>query len=179
MERSVVELLERYPAATLQDIYKTMFQDRFGVAHMLAPRERVRAYIAAEAAEAEGEVMCYTEECGWRGDYLRVDLRAIRDGIISIDELTDAFMRSGELAMDINDESIAAWQQEWSQILRICHPHLRDIEGFAQDSAAIAQHIAAGNYVMHHSSAYNATYAPHYRIVHRSVIATMPNIKRR
>lgn len=179
MERSVVELLERYPAATLQDIYKTMFQDRFGVAHMLASRERVKEYIATEAQLAEGDTQCYIEACGWRGDYIRVDLRAIRDGIMSADELTDAFMASAECGIDISAESIEAWQREWNEIVRVCHPMLRGIEGFKSDSTAIAKHIAEGNYVMHHSEVYNANYAPHYRIVHRTMIEALPSLARR
>lgn len=179
MERSVVELLERYPAATLQDIYKTMFQDRFGVAHMLASRERVKEYIATEAQRANGDTQHYTEACGWRGDYIRVDLRAIRDGIISADELTDAFMASAELGIEITSESIEAWQREWNEIVRVCHPMLRRIESFKSDSTTIAKHIANGNYVMYHSEAYNAHYAPHYRIVHRTMIERLPSLARR
>lgn len=179
MERSVVELLERYPAATLQDIYKTMFQDRFGVAHMLASRERVKEYITTETGLANGDTQHYTEACGWRGDYIRVDLRAIRDGIISADELSDAFMASAELGIEITTESIEAWQREWNEIVRVCHPMLRRIESFKSDSAAIAKHIAEGSYVMHHSEAYNAHYAPHYRIVHRTMIEALPSLARR
>lgn len=179
MERSVVELLERYPAATLQDIYKTMFQDRFGVAHMLAPREHVKEYIATEAQRANGDTQHYTEACGWRGDYIRVDLRAIRDGIISADELTDAFMASAELGIEITTESIEAWQREWNEIVRVCHPILSRLDGFKRDSSAIVQLIANGNYVMHHSEVYNANYAPHYRIVHRTLIERLPSLARR
>lgn len=175
----MVELLERYPAATLQDIYKTMFQDRFGVAHMLAPRERVKEYITTETELANGDTQHYTEACGWRGDYVRVDLRAIRDDIISADELTDAFMESAELGIEITTESIEAWQREWNEIIDVCHPILSRLDGFKRDSLAIVQLIADGNYVMHHSEEYNANYAPHYRIVHRTMIEALPSLARR
>lgn len=175
----MVELIERYPAATLQDVYKTMFQDCFGVAHMLAARERVREYIVTEAGLAEGDTERYIEPCGWRGDYVRVDLRAIRDGIISADELTDAFMASAELGIEITTESIEAWQREWNEIVRVCHPILSRLDGFKRDSSAIARLIANGDYVMHHSEAYNAHYEPHYRIVHHTMIAAMPSLEKR
>lgn len=173
MQRSVTTLLGRYPAARLQDIYKTMFQDCFGVAHMLSSREQVREYITREASTAEGLAECYYEPCGWRGDYIRVDLRAIRDGVITADELTDAFMASAAMGITIDTTSIAAWQREWSEIVRACYPTISRMEGFTADSSAIASHIAAGNYVMHHSKRYNEAYAPHYRILHSSLIGSI------
>ena len=51
MRVAVRQLLDRYPAATLQDVYKTMFQDRFGVAHLLSDRAKVKAYIEQETLE--------------------------------------------------------------------------------------------------------------------------------
>ena len=44
---------ERYPEATLQDIYKGSFQDVFGPAHILTNREAVVNYIKHEMESAE------------------------------------------------------------------------------------------------------------------------------
>ena len=62
------ELTERYPAATLQDIYKSCFQDHFGVAHLLGNRGGVKGYIEHELATAEAFDEAYYEPCGWQGD---------------------------------------------------------------------------------------------------------------
>ena len=51
---------------------------------------------------------------------------------------------------------------------------LAAIEGFAADSAAIADLLAQGAYAVHHSAQYNAAYSPHYRIVHRAELPMEP-----
>lgn len=170
MRVAVERLLDRYPEATLQDIYKTMFQDRFGTAHLLSEREAVRRYIEQEVSQCEGECEGYYEACGWRGDYLRIDLRAVRDGVISVDELTDRFMRSAECGPKIDSAALEAWQHEWTTISTVCRDLLVEIDGYQQDSTNIAELIASGRYVLHHSRRYNEAYNPHYRIVHKSLI---------
>ena len=174
MQQAVSVILDRYPAATLQDVYKSMFQDRFGVAHMLGSREMVRGYIERELTECDGACNSYYEDCGWRGDYLRVDLRAVRDGVMTIDELTNCFMRSAQHGIDADSTALAEWRQEWNTIIGVCYDELSQINGFAADSTKIAKMIAEGAYVVHHSKVFNDTYNPNYRIVHRKEL----NIKR-
>ena len=41
VKRTVKDFLEKYPQATLQDIYKNNFQDYFGPSHIMADREGV------------------------------------------------------------------------------------------------------------------------------------------
>lgn len=170
MRSAVERLIDRYPAATLQDAYKSMFQDRFGVAHLLAERDAVREYIAKEVELTTGECEEYYEACGWRGDYVRVDLRAVRDGVISLDELTDRFMRSAERGIAADSLALEEWRIEWLTISTVCRELLVGLEGYQQDSTKIAELIAAGKYVVHHSRRYNDHYKPHYRIVHHSLI---------
>ena len=45
-----------------------------------------------------------------------------------------------------------------------------DLQDFASDSAAIAQLLSDGKYVVHHSSRFNKTYSPHYRIIRKDVL---------
>ena len=170
MRGAVEQLLDRYPAATLQDVYKSMFQDRFGVAHLLSGRDAVREYIAKEVDSTEGECEEYYEACGWRGDYVRVDLRAVRDGVISLDELTERFMLSAEHGTKADSTALERWLSEWMTINDVCRDLLITIDGYQQDSAKIAELIATGKYVVHHSRRYNDHYKPHYRIVHHTLI---------
>ena len=167
MRGAVEQLLDRYPAATLQDIYKTMFQDRFGVAHLLSDRATVKAYIERESRECGEERESYFEPCGWRGDHIRVDLHAIRDGKITSDELTDAFMQSAESSITADSTALAEWQREWQMIITQNYDRLHKLENFEQDSTNIAEMISNGRYVVHHSYTYNTTYHPHYRIATR------------
>lgn len=78
-------------------------------------------------------------------------------------------------AIEIADDDLEAWKREWQDIegaVKALYPNLEDFE---TDSKAIAQLIAEGKYAMHHSSQYNAAYAPHYRIVSRNEYEKLKN----
>jgi hypothetical protein len=166
MREAVEELLNRYPEATLQDIYKTMYQDRFGVAHILAERDVMSRYIAKEVYSTSGECECYYEPCGWRGEYVRIDLRAVRDGLLSADELAEKLIATAALAEDV---SSAEWQQEWASILEVSSDLVTGLENYESDLLLLNE-CAAQCQTVHHSEAYRVAYSPHYRIVHRSLI---------
>lgn len=157
-----MSFLERYPEATLQDIYKGSFQDYFGPAHALADRESVKRYIISEMGQVASEAEPTLEPCGWRGNYYRVDLAWVKSGTIDIDTLVDAFMAS---AKDIDVTLLENWQREWSiieAVVRNIAPTLLNID---KDSTAIAEMLDRGEYVVHHSDRFNAAYHPHYRII--------------
>lgn len=166
MRTAVEELLDGYPKATLMDIYKTMYQDRFGVAHILAEREVMRRYIAKEVALTSGECECYYESCGWRGEYVRVDLRAVRDGLIKAEELTDMLIATATLADDVD---AAKWQEEWAAICEVCDDLIVGLDSYDSDLQTLSQ-LAIECQTVHHSDSYREAYNPHYRIVHRSLI---------
>ncbi len=184
MQVAVKRLLDSHPRATLQDIYKSCFQDRFGVAHALSDREKVEQYIVRETERAEQFEPQYIEPCGWRGDFVRVNLKAVRDGILTASELADAFMASqsveGEQLLDgeqplegkltkNGERPLECWQREWRDIMRAVRCVAPDLADFQRDSTAIATLLTEGRYVMHHSKRYNEHYHPHYRIVRRDI----------
>ena len=164
---SVATMFDDYPDATLQDVYKTCFQDYFGVAHLLGSREQVYNYICREL-EADNfmESGRYYEQCGWQGNYYRVHLDAIKNEAITADMLTDAFMASApEVAPMVTKD----WINQWRQIEKIVvenYPHLFNLN---EDRAAIDEMLNKGKYVMHHSRRYNKAYHPHYRIIRRDL----------
>ena len=175
---AVEELVERYPSATLQDIYQSCFQDHFGVAHLLADRERVKGYIEYELSTADSLVGAYYEPCGWRGNFVRVNLLAVHDGHLTADELTDAFMASAAYS---KNEVTEEWLAEWQTILRLIKEEGLDraLVGFSVDSTQLARLLGEGKYVMHHSASFRDAYHPHYRIIHRSVFEEqiLPRLK--
>lgn len=129
-------------------------------------------YIKRETEGATSFENNYAEPCGWRGNYVRINLKAVAEGKISAQTLADAFMAS---AIEITDEDLEAWKREWQDIegaVKALYPNLEDFEA---DSKAIAQLLSEGKYVMHHSSQYNAAYAPHYRIVSRNEYEKLKN----
>ena len=154
-----MSFLERYPEATLQDIYKGSFQDYFGAAHALSNREGVKRYILSELEQVAEDATPSTEPCGWRGQYVRVDLAWLKSGRVDIDDFVNAFMESADV-----------WRREWGVIEFVVRRVAPDIKDFERDSAALRQMLSEGRYVVHHSEAFNAAYSPHYRIIRKDKI---------
>ena len=121
-------------------------------------------YIVRESQTATRFEEQYAEPCGWRGNFIRINLKAVVEGKISAEELADAFIAS---VVAVNEEDLASWQTEWADIERAVVEHYPTLEGFEEDSATIAALISDGKYVKHHSRKYNEVYSPHYRIVSR------------
>ncbi len=165
MREYVAEFLNRYPEATLQDIYKGSFQDYFGPAHIVSDREAAKRYILHELATADALGGERYEPCGWRGQYYRVNLSVIRDNLVDIDCLVDAFVESAQGGPTFTSE----WIEEWDAIRQAVREVCPTLGGFAEDSAQIARLLSEGHYVVHHSRPFNEHYHPHYRIVRRDV----------
>lgn len=167
-----------YSEATLQDIYKGCFQDRFGPSHILTNRDAAKNYILREVSSADSFGGPDYEPCGHRGDYFRVNLRLVADGIISADELTDALMQS---AQGVDTAMISGWRREWREIQNVVRNMPQCPKSFSRDSAYIAQLLNSGKYVMHHSKTFNTHYKPHYRIIKHDVFETrlLPKLKHR
>lgn len=170
-------MLRKYPDTSLQDVYKSCFQDYFGPAHAIASRDMARKYIEQELNSAVCDDTCYYEPCGWRGNYYRVGLSAVADSLLTLDELADAFYRSAPAQTPVVDER---WVNEWNRTLKIVRDVVKEnasrisrnsplMRDFTADSTAIADMLVQGKYVVHHSDRYNELYHPHYRIVSRDI----------
>ena len=159
--------LKTYPESRLQDLYKSFFQDRFGPGHIIRDRESARDYILSELAGADTLIGPRTEPCGWEGNYVRVNLSVVADGLLTADELTDALMTSAKV---VEEEDIERWKEEWAEILAIIEKHYPDIPNLEEDKTKIDELLASGQYAYHHSEAYNAAYHPHYRIIAKGLI---------
>ena len=158
--------LQKYPKATLQDIYKGSFQDVFGPAHILTNREAVTNYIQSEMESAEAWEEHDYIPCGWQGNFLQVNLKVIADGRVPMDDFVDAFMAS---ANGIDTTLTSSFIEDWhliQQAVRLTDPQL---EGFKEDSTLLSHLLKEGKYVVHHSRKFNAHYHPHYRIIRRDL----------
>lgn len=174
MQDFVRQFISQYPKATLQDIYKGAFQDKFGPAHILTDRTAVERYINQELKDMDNEKRAnrkkYYEPCSWRGNFYRVDLSVIKDGKVPMDNFVDAFMQS---AQGIDTNLTAAWVEEWNEMQKVVHEVAPDIERFSADSLAIASLLSEGKYVVHHSRQFDEAYHPHYRIIRRDLFEIM------
>lgn len=161
----MVSFLERYPEATLQDIYKGCFQGFFGAAHAVADREAVSDYILAEMEQVAVSAEPVLEPCGWRGNYYRVDLAWVRSGRVELSALVDAFMAG---AGPVEPRQIEDWRREWALIESVVRSVAPDIPRLEEDADALRKMLSEGRYAVHHSAEFNAAYNPHYRVVPKS-----------
>lgn len=176
MQTFVQSYLARYPKATLVDIYKGNFQDKFGPAHLLTDRDAVETSIIKELQRAQSLEIDYYQPCGWKGNFYQVNLSVIRDRKVSLDEFIHAFMAS---ANGIDTTLNASWVKEWEIIQRAVRTVAPDLKGFKEDSTLLANMLKEGKYVVHHSPVFNANYQPHYRIIRKDYFekTILPKLK--
>ena len=163
--RELCEYMVRvYPQATLQDLYKTCYQDFFGAEHMISDTVAARAYLRYELNEFTGEGvpelrMPMHEPTGFRHRFVRLNLQQVIDGQMTEDELFNAFLDAANTGSPAHTD----WEDEWCQIESIAlqvHPQWQNAE-----LQALLRQAAQNKQAVHHSAAFRETYHPHYRIV--------------
>jgi hypothetical protein len=163
--RAAIECqMAAYPKSTLQDIYKSFYQDRFGPGHMITDTASVRHYLLYELSENEVASKVYYEPTGSEGRYVRVYLSAVADSLITAEQLLDAFVRSANTDKGPNVD----WEAEWNCIVGVITKHGIILNGFDKDVATLNE-ASRNRQAVHHSRTYNEAYHPHYRIVERSI----------
>ena len=173
---AIREAIERqmaaYPESTLQDIYKSFYQDRFGSGHMISDTASARSYLMRELAEMSDASAVYYEPTGSEGRFVRVYLSAIADSLITAEQLLDAFVCSANMVKAETD-----WEAEWKAIVGTITKYGIQVQGF--EDASLLDEASRNRQAVHHSQAYNAAYHPHYRIVERRIFEgeLMPLIK--
>ena len=156
--------LATYPESTLQDIYKSFYQEHFGPGHIISDTASARRYLMRELSEVGKTQSPYYEPTGSQGDYVRVYLSAVSDSLITAEQLLDAFVRSA----NSRQEPTISWMEKWETIVSIIQANKIELEGFETDLPLLTE-AARNNQAVHHSRRYNEAYHPHYRIVERSI----------
>lgn len=165
---AVERQMTQFPQSTLQDLYKSFFQDRFGPGHLIADEAAALRYLQYELAAMDRSVGPVLEPTGYRGEYTRVSLSVIKDSLVTVERFFEVFMRSALMADRVD---VAEWQREWREIEReICACGLDTLPDYARDSHAIDSLLREGHYVMHHSEQYGKAYRPHYRIIRTELL---------
>ena len=163
--RSVIERqLATYPESTLQDIYKSFYQEHFGPGHIISDTASARHYLMRELSEMGETQSPYFEPTGSQGYYVRVYLSAIADSLITAEQLLDAFIRSANSWQ----EPAVSWMEKWEAIVSIIQANKMEVQGFETDLPLLTE-AARNSQAVHHSRSYNESYHPHYRIVERSI----------
>ena len=163
---AVERMVNDYPHSTLQDIYKSFFQDNFGPGHAVPDSAQATAWLRNELAKVDRLDVPLYEPTGYKGNYYRVSLAAIASGKVKADALLSAFLRS---VRAVQPSEVAAWVKEWEQIEGIIATMELSLPNYDADAKAIAAMLAEGHYAVHHSRVYNEHYAPHYRIIAKDI----------
>lgn len=166
IKEAVERQLHDYPKSTLQDLYKSFFQDRFGPGHMVNDTTTAGEYLRYELNNSESFDERYYEPVGYNVNFYRVNLSVIKENKISYQQFFDAFLRSVDV-VDLDD--IAQWKEEWAMIESVIVSMNLDLENFDRDREFIHSILSQDKYSVHHSRIYNAEYHPHYRIIERNI----------
>ena len=164
MRSAIERQLATYPKSTLQDIYKSFYQEHYGPGHIISDTASARRYLVRELSEMGKTQSPYFETTGSQGDYVRVYLSAVSDSLITAEQLMDAFVRSANLWQ----EPTVGWLEKWEAIVSIIQANKIELEGFETDLPLLTE-AARNHQALHHSRRYNEVYHPHYRIVERSI----------
>ena len=168
IEGFVNRQMQIYPKSRLLDIYKSCFQDYMGAEHLVSDKQMVKAYLDEElnTTNLDDLMPWYYEPCGIDSSYYRVSIRAIKEGIITEDQLLDAFIRS---ANSETRPSVESWSDRWHMIIGTIDQMKLDLPDFQEDKQFIDSVLSAGKYAISHSPDYREAYHPHYRIVERNI----------
>ena len=168
VERQLCE----YPESTLQDIYKSFYQNRFGTGHMIADSVATERYLYQElesmAVEPAAVPARYWEPVGADTQHVRIYLQAVVDGLVSPQQINSAFFRSAQMRQPVHFD----WATEWQTILQVVvdnHLPVADGEADSMRLVEMSRTCAAA----HHSRRYNAAYHPHYRVVRREFVSSI------
>ena len=95
---------------------------------------------------------------------MRVFLRGVNEGLITEEELLDAFLKSAKPTAQPEQ----TWAEQWAQILSSLDK--TELEQLDPDSVLPELQTAAETErAVHHSNAYRQAYHPHYRIVEKTI----------
>lgn len=168
--------LEHYPSSQYRDVYKNFMQDSFGPGYILNDTVAAGNYLRYELESTDIFEGPDYEPTGFEGNFYRVNLRLIKDGIIPYNEFFDAFVKSVQGIVPPDGET---WMNNWRDIdneIKAMEIHFKNE---AKDRAELEDQFREGNFIVHHSEAFNEANNFHYRIISREIFnrELLPQIK--
>ena len=166
----LLEQIKNHPNQTLQDVYKSCYQDEYGPGHLISNESSAINSLLQEINTIEKDYTPITlfEQTGIYGNYLRVDLTLVRDGIIPFFVLFRALTISATIGGQKSDEN---WSTIWSEIVEEIKREGLKFENFEEDLANLDTISKSEDKVVHHSEMYENVYHPHYRIIEKNAFA--------
>ena len=166
--------LQDYPETRVQDIYKSFCQDNLGPGHLIPDPQSARNYLESElrtfkedldSARYDAPSIMYYP-VGDQGNYVRVDLSVVLDGLVGEETYLDAFVRSANEGMRLTEEQ---WVAKWREVEKVIKKDFPDIPEAKEDLEMIDSYVEKGDLIMHHSEAFSDAYNPHYRIIAKDI----------
>ena len=163
----LIEQIKNHPNQTLQDVYKSCYQDEYGPGHLISNESSAINSLLQEINTIEKDYTPITlfEQTGIYGNYLRVDLTLVRDGVIPFFVLFRALTISATIGGQKSDEN---WSTIWSEIVEEVKKAELKFENFEEDLTNLDRISKSEDKVVHHSEMYENIYHPHYRIIEKN-----------
>ena len=164
----LIEQIKNHPNQTLQDVYKSCYQDEYGPGHLIANESSSMNYILEEINTMEKDYNPPTlfEQTGLDGNYIRVDLTLVKNGTIPFFILFKALLISADIGSKKTDEG---WADIWSNIVDEIKNSSLEFPNFEEDMKNLDNISKSEDKVVHHSDLYENIYHPHYRIIEKNV----------
>ena len=176
-ELAIREQLSGFPESRAQDFYKSFCQDYLGPEHLIPDPTAAANYLKDElrtyqedldSARYDAPELTYYP-VGDQGNYVRVDLSVILEGLVGEETFLDAFVRS---ANEGKKDQEKEWGRKWEEIAQILRKDHAEIPELDKDLGTLDSLMAEGHYIMLHSQAFRDAYHPHYRIIARDIFDT-------
>ncbi len=164
----LIEQIKNHPNQTLQDVYKSCYQDEYGPGHLIANESSSLNYILEETNSIEIDYNPPTsfELTGLEGNYVRVDLNLVKNETIPFLVLFKALLLSAEIG---NQKTDNEWDKIWSNIVEEIKDLDFKFENFEEDIKRLDIISKSDDKVVHHSDLYENIYHPHYRIIEKNI----------
>lgn len=162
------EILTLYPNSQLIDIYKYLFQSRFGPEHLLS--DSLTAFVILKEELKSEEIKSYKQTPDSllvlilkpEKKYVRVDLSLVKDRIIPLNLFFSAFYQS---ATKIDSTKLEEWKKDWNELIKNIEKEGLKIKNFSEDNLKTQTAFKNNKFVFSHSAEYKKLYRPHYRLI--------------
>ncbi len=172
VEEAIALEFSLHSQAHLKDLYKNFFQDHFGPGHLIGNPDKALDYLVREINEStlfDKESFHYL---GYNHNFVRVNLKLVKDNIIPLDEFFSLFLES---TGNVSHPTIEQWISIWNGILKRIKDQNLNLPEFDNECLEIDDNLKKGVFVGHHSEAYEQLYHPHYRIISSSIVDKIRN----
>jgi hypothetical protein len=149
---------EFHPKAELIDYYKLFFQSYYGPGHLIKDPESACSYLLDELNNSTKFDTVLIQDIG--NSFCRVNLKTVKDGLISQECLCTAFLKSQQ-----TEPVFKEWKSIWDRIRDVLYS-VPELE-FLKSNIEHDLFLMSRKSLISHSNIYKENYSPHYRIIHK------------